>query len=594
MTKARLSVWSGVTRHGDTLRHKGHQGHKDRKAPGHWSATSCAGSIAKLGIFDGPERHPHGGMFAKRRQTGAGTRLGRRYPVRTLLFAAVVVSGAALYFMSPAERRKLTKAAADRIAQAIGELRAGPEGREPFYELILTRTRWPIVTPLLIGITMWVFARMTLSSTSSSASETLIAWGANYMPSTTTGEWWRLTALTLVHGSLFQLLATIAALLSLGLVLERLVGRIAFATVYVSAGIVAGVVTLWARPATKVTAGASGAILGLYGLLVVVAVYGYLRQPRLPASLLAMKRIAAGAVVFVAALLFTDGLGMAGNFAGLMTGMVAGLRHRPRRHGAQGGCAPFGDRHGRRDRARSGHRRPAAARARSTPAPHYARMRGGGIDDRVGIREGGRCVHARPVIVEGARAGDSTQHHSGAAGGSRPHRRAPRRSTRAGAARRGRPPVPRFARGIVAAARRRAGRLKHEDAAGRRPGRAVGARCARRGSAEHGKLTAQAYPCRSACCGSMRVTRWTGTQAATRRRREHQRRRWRRRPAGSAEVMRQNMRVEGAAQAEAAQRRRARGRSRSAAATAPSSIADHVARAWRPGPCGCRTRSCAG
>jgi len=49
---------------------------------------------------------------------------------------------------------------------------------------------------------------------------------------------------TFVQGGLFQLVATIAALVSLGIVLERLVGRIAFAAVYLSAGIAAGAVAL--------------------------------------------------------------------------------------------------------------------------------------------------------------------------------------------------------------------------------------------------------------------------------------------------------------------------------------------------------------
>lgn len=249
-----------------------------------------------------------------------------RYLVRmgTAFFGLIVVSAAALYFMSADERRRLAGTTAVRLADVVRIVRAGPEAHDPFHALLLERARRLIVTPVLAGISVWIWFGMLFSSVTPDAQK-LIAWGANHAPTTTNGEWWRLAAYSFVQGGLFQLLATIAALLSLGIVLERLVGRIAFAAVYLSAGIVTGAVALWTVPATSVTAGATGAILGLYGLLAAVAVYGYLRPPRLPVSPLAMRRLGAGAAVFAISLLFGDGPGMAADVAGLLTGLAAGM-----------------------------------------------------------------------------------------------------------------------------------------------------------------------------------------------------------------------------------------------------------------------------
>ena len=91
-------------------------------------------------------------------------------------------------------------------------------------------------------------------------------WGASFGPRTTNGEWWRLVASMFVHTGTFQLLVNGAALVQLGLILERLVGHVTFAAVYFAAGLLASIVSLSDYP-MGVSSGASGAIFGLYGLL---------------------------------------------------------------------------------------------------------------------------------------------------------------------------------------------------------------------------------------------------------------------------------------------------------------------------------------
>jgi membrane associated rhomboid family serine protease len=241
----------------------------------------------------------------------------------TTTFALIVLAGAAFYFTKPDERKRLAKAGAERFADLVHAMRTG-RAHDPFHALLLERTRWLIVTPLLVGLILWVWICMLFGG-GASPQQTLIDWGANYAPRTTHGEWWRLAGYAFVHAGLFHMLATIAALVPLGMVLERSVGRAAFAAIYLASAIVAGTLSLWTQPATAVAVGASGAVLGLTGLLIAFAIYGYLREPRLPFSLIAAKRLGAGLAIFALYNLLSDDLSTVAELAGLTTGLLGGL-----------------------------------------------------------------------------------------------------------------------------------------------------------------------------------------------------------------------------------------------------------------------------
>ena len=239
------------------------------------------------------------------------------------LFAVLVMAGAVLYFMTPAERKQLAQTAVDRLRAYVKDVREGQGALDPLHELMLTRTRIPIVAPLLIAMCVFVWFGSAFSS--EPAPQWMITAGANYIPRTTNGEWSRLVSYMFVHAGFLHLLTTVGALLALGLVLERLVGHVAFATVFFASGIVVGAMSLWTEPATSVTLGASAAVSGLYGLLVAVVVYGYAREPRLPGSTLAVKRLAAGTVPFALYNLATDYVTFGSELSGLMIGLVGGL-----------------------------------------------------------------------------------------------------------------------------------------------------------------------------------------------------------------------------------------------------------------------------
>ncbi len=183
-----------------------------------------------------------------------------------ILLIILVIGGYALYTMSPEERTRLMERLVATALRAKEEARRRHAEPEPFRDALRERTPWPLVMPVLVAVNVIVFLMMGWGSDPAAGPEALVAWGASFGPRTTNGEWWRLVASIFVHTGLVQLLVNCAALVQLGLILERLVGHMTFAAVYVAAGVLASLVSLSDYP-MAVSAGASGAIFGLYGLL---------------------------------------------------------------------------------------------------------------------------------------------------------------------------------------------------------------------------------------------------------------------------------------------------------------------------------------
>ena len=89
-------------------------------------------------------------------------------------------------------------------------------------------------------------------------------WGANYGPSTTQGEWWRLFTCTFLHADFLHLALNMIILFYIGRLMERLLGRGGFLVLYVFAGLTGSLGSLIGNE-DRVSVGASGSIFGLFG-----------------------------------------------------------------------------------------------------------------------------------------------------------------------------------------------------------------------------------------------------------------------------------------------------------------------------------------
>ena len=238
---------------------------------------------------------------------------------------ALLVVGALAYFGTSEEQRaQLMTAVRKARARPVAAAARNRRECDPFFDALRARTRFAVVTPVLVALNVIAFVLMIFGKGALADPETLVAWGANFGPRTTNGEWWRLVTAPFIHAGLLPLVVNLAALTPLGLILERVVGRLAFAAVYVAAGVLAGVVSIAAHPVV-VSAGASAAIASLYGLLLACGVWDVFRPGETPIPLAAGKRLAPAAALFFVYNVFDGGIEFKAELLSFVVGLVAGL-----------------------------------------------------------------------------------------------------------------------------------------------------------------------------------------------------------------------------------------------------------------------------
>jgi membrane associated rhomboid family serine protease len=186
-----------------------------------------------------------------------------------LLILFAVVAFFVYRAAKPEEREKYFGMVTDRVAGLKAAVLAPRPEADAFRAALRARSRYLVVTPAIAALNAIVFAGILFGTSSAADPGTLLGWGASLGTQTTNGEWWRLLTSLFVHDSLFYLLVSIAVLVQLGAIVERVAGRAAFALVYILAGVIAGMVRLSAHP-VDVLAGSTGALFGLYGLLVAI------------------------------------------------------------------------------------------------------------------------------------------------------------------------------------------------------------------------------------------------------------------------------------------------------------------------------------
>jgi membrane associated rhomboid family serine protease len=179
------------------------------------------------------------------------------------------------------------------------------------------------VTYALVAANVAVFVMMVADPGALDDPATLVAWGGNFGPRTTDGERWRVLTSIFVHRGVLHLLVTVAALVQLGLLLERVVGPFTFGTMVLAAGVFGSIVSSAAAP-MSVFVGATGAVFGLYGLLVAAALRGLLPGTAVRIPLVELARLAPVAAAFVLYFLASGEPSITAK-AGVCAGVVGGL-----------------------------------------------------------------------------------------------------------------------------------------------------------------------------------------------------------------------------------------------------------------------------
>lgn len=140
--------------------------------------------------------------------------------------------------------------------------------------LMLKKQQKEIKSILFYGKPKFVYALIVLNilyffwiefNGGSTDTETLIQYGANYNPAIMEGEWWRLGTSMFMHIGLMHLGMNMLALYYLGSAVEQIFGSKRFMATYMIAGIGAGIASF--SFTSSISAGASGAIFGMFGVL---------------------------------------------------------------------------------------------------------------------------------------------------------------------------------------------------------------------------------------------------------------------------------------------------------------------------------------
>ena len=194
-----------------------------------------------------------------------------------------------------------------------------------FQRQLATITPRAFLTPAIVVINLIVFAIMIATGVHIMSPKIvdLLAWGANYAPKTTDGEWWRLVTSNYLHIGIIHIAFNMWVFWNAGRFVERLLGNFGFFLVYTFSGVAGGFATVLWNPEV-VSAGASGAIFGVYGCLL-----AFLASDRSSIPRPLLKAIGNNAAFFVVMnVLF--GLGnknvdMAAHLGGLAAGFISGL-----------------------------------------------------------------------------------------------------------------------------------------------------------------------------------------------------------------------------------------------------------------------------
>ena len=139
------------------------------------------------------------------------------------------------------------------------------------------------------------------------------------------GEWWRLVTAAFLHYGPLHLGLNMFSLYFAGSILERMVGRWRYALLYLTAGVAGSAGALVVTPNSP-TAGASGAIFGVLGALLVLERRGNLGTGGQVAGMIVLNLVFTFAV---------PGISIGGHIGGLIAGFVVMLSFMRFRHSWQ-------------------------------------------------------------------------------------------------------------------------------------------------------------------------------------------------------------------------------------------------------------------
>jgi len=151
----------------------------------------------------------------------------------------------------------------------LEERRYDLENRKDSWWSFLKPVKGYRATPTILMLNVLVFLLMVGSGISpiEPSARQVFNWGGNWGTATMNGDWWRLLSCAFVHIGFVHLFMNMIALVYVGAFLEPFIGTGRFVTAYLITAVTGSLLGSIIHPDT-ISAGASGAIFGMFGVLI--------------------------------------------------------------------------------------------------------------------------------------------------------------------------------------------------------------------------------------------------------------------------------------------------------------------------------------
>jgi len=131
---------------------------------------------------------------------------------------------------------------------------------------------WVTYALVFINVTVWLLMLINGANFIQPSVEMLFRWGGNTASEVQHGQWWRMITATFLHSGFMHITMNMLGLWSIGQTVERIYGHRAYLLIYLGSALAGSALSLHFSAQKAVSVGASGAVFGIAGALL-VAVY---------------------------------------------------------------------------------------------------------------------------------------------------------------------------------------------------------------------------------------------------------------------------------------------------------------------------------
>ena len=191
--------------------------------------------------------------------------------------------------------------------------------------MYFTRSTKPIVNYTIIGLNILIFLwelRIVGPSLLSNGANTqqLFQMGGMQTLAYNFGQHYRLWSSIFLHASLTHILGNMSSLIFVGNILEDLIGHVRYLLVYILSGVGSAYLSLLFLNPNTVSVGASGAVFGIIGCLLIVTMFRYSNWKNGVVSALLYTIL-----INLGISIIDPSINLYAHLGGLITGIVCGI-----------------------------------------------------------------------------------------------------------------------------------------------------------------------------------------------------------------------------------------------------------------------------